>query len=199
MQPASRLLLVAVALLISVPAEGQLPFSITLEASGGWAVPNGDLADESNGMAMGGGPRWSVGGRIAPISAVALFGGYQQTRFACGQCESLELEKTALLDGFTAGLHLSLPALAGSYAPWIRGSVIQQKLGFSGFGETLTSDVATGFSGSAGVAIPFRDYLQLAPSVSFFSVPSEFTFETLPARSIDVTAFTVDLGIWFSF
>jgi hypothetical protein len=198
MQPASRLLLVAVALLISVPVEAQLPFSITLEASGGWAVPSGDFADASNGMAMGGGPRWSVGASIAPIDAFAIFGGYQQTRFACDQCGSLELEETAVLDGLTAGLHVALPALAG-YTPWVRGSVIQQKLGFSGFGETMTSEVATGFSGSAGVAVPLTGNLRLAPSVSFLSVPSEFNFETLPSRSIDVTAFTVDLGVWFSF
>lgn len=184
-------------LLLPAALSGQSGFGFSVEGRAGWALPAGDFAADS-GISAEGGPTFALGGRINFAPAVGVYAGYQQTRFGCGQCDVLGLDDATVLDGLEAGVHLA-PAPRLAYAPWLRAGIIQQQLGFSGFGDRLTSAPATGFSGAVGVGIQLSPGLHFNPGVSFLSVPAEFDFETVPDRSVDVSAFTIDLGVAYRF
>lgn len=169
---------------------------LTVEGRAGWAIPSGDFGSDG-GLAAEGGPAFALGGRVNLVPALGIYAGYQQTRFGCSTCEAASLDDAPVLDGFEGGVHLS--AAGAAFSPWLRAGIIQQQLGFSGFGDRLTSDSATGFSGGVGLGIQLSPGLDFNPGVSFLSIPAEFDFETVPDRSIDVTAFTIDLGIAYRF
>jgi len=192
-----RGLLPLVLLLFPALLSGQSGFGLTLEGRGGWAIPAGEFGADS-ALSAEGGPTFAVGGRVNFAPAVGVYAAYQQTRFGCALCEALGLDDSTVLDGLEAGLHLT-PAARLAYSPWLRGGIIQQQLGFSGSGKRLTSKSAPGFSGALGIAIDLSPSLEFSPGVSFLSVPAEFEFETVPDRSIDVTAFTIDLGVAYRF
>jgi hypothetical protein len=191
-----RGLLPLVLLLFPAGLFAQGGFGLSIEGRAGWAVPAGDFGSDS-GIAAEGGPTFAVGGRVNFAPALGLYAGYQQTQFGCGQCDALGLEDATVLQGLEAGVHLSPASMP--YAPWLRAGIIQQQLSFSGFGDRLTSESGTGFSGAVGIAIELAPRLQVKPGVSFLSVPAEFQFETVPDRSADVTAFTIDLGVAYRF
>lgn len=178
-------------------AGAQTGVGIAAEARAGWAFPAGDFEGGASGFAAEAGPTFAIGGRINFTPTLGIYAAYQQTRFGCEQCEALELDGATVLDGLEAGLQISAPSLG--FSPWLRAGILQQQLSFSGFGERLVSGSATGFSGALGLAIGLSPGFQLRPGVSFLSVPAEFQFETVPDRSVDVTAFTIDLGVAYRF
>lgn len=196
---ARSLWFLALLLTSSLPlsAAAQLPFSITIDARAGLAVPSGEFADAQEGFTSEAGPGFAIGGAAYPTNAFGLFAGYQRTRFGCQQCPVLGLNDSVVLHGLEAGIHLGLPLGDLPVNPWLRGGIIQQTLVFSGFDDHMSSAAAVGYTVGAGLTIPASSGLEINPALRFFALPANFEFTSFPDRSIDVSAFSFDLGLSF--
>ena len=197
MRPCLSRFLPLVMLFVPVIAAAQLPVPIAIEGRIGWAVPQGEFADGADGFSAGGGPSVAIGARVDPIPLLGIVAGYQQTWFDCGTCAAVALDDAVVLKAYEAGLNLSIPIPGSDLSPWLRGAVTQQTLGFTGSGQTFTSEVALGFAASGGVVIPLAGRLQISPGIRYQSGPAEFEFSTLPDREIDVSAFAADITLAF--
>ncbi|MEX2581707.1 MAG: hypothetical protein WD766_00400 [Gemmatimonadota bacterium] len=192
--PGIRLLPILLAFL---PADlaAQLPIPLAIEARVGIAAPQGEFSGTETSFGAEAGPTLGIGLRLDLVPQLGIFGGYQQTNFGCDRCAGLLLDDSAVLKGLEAGVQLSLPLAAAGVIPWIRGSVMQQTLGFSGQGETLTSEAAIGYNAGAGLTARFAERFEISPGVRFISAPADFDFTTLPDRHIDVAAFAIDFAL----
>lgn len=187
-------------LFVSTPVAAQLlPISIAIDARAGMVVPTGDFASSDDGFASESGIGYAIGGSLYPIRSVGLFAGYQRSEFGCDQCAVLGLDDVAIVEGWEGGIHLTVPIAGSPIAPWIRGGAIHQILLFTGEGGEMSSEPETGFMAGAGVTIPITAGVELNPAARYFAVPAELDFTILPDRSLDVSAYSVDLGVSFRF
>lgn len=193
-------LLPALVLLPLNTAAQTLPISISIDGRVGAAIPLGEFATSEDGFATETGLSYAAGATLYPTDMIGLYGAYQRSDFGCDQCGTLGLDSSATAEGFEAGLEVSVP-LGETIRPWLRGGIVHQTLAFSGYGEEMSSEPATGFSGAAGVAIPLPANLVLRPGVRYFAHAADFQFPatSLPDRTIDVQAFAADVGLSFRF
>lgn len=189
-------------LLLPLPLAAQmLPFSVAVDARVGLVTPTGDFASSSDGFASESGVGYAIGGSVYPIRSLGFFAGYQRSDFGCEQCALLGLDDSALVEGLEGGVHLSLPLGDSPISPWFRAGVINQTLAFSLGDDAISSEPTIGFTGGAGVTIPLSRGLELNPAARYFQLPAEFEFglTNLPSRSIDVAAYSFDVGLSFRF
>lgn len=200
----TRLLLPLAALLSLAapagPAEAQLlsRLPLSFHARLGAGLPTGDFAAGSPGIAAEPGASFEVGGvlRIAPL--LGLYAAYQQDRFGCGECGAVSLDERAVTRGFEAGGELSSPFRPLGLTPWVRAGVVRHSLSLSREESSLVSEPGVGFGAGAGIRVPVGPVL-LSPGVRYQSYSVEMRFSGYPARSMDVSQLTVDVGLLLPF
>ncbi|MQA91708.1 MAG: outer membrane beta-barrel protein [Gemmatimonas sp.] len=190
-------LLALVALATPLPLAAQLPIPVYLQAGLGIAVPRGDVAASEGGFSASTGPTFSIGARVHPIPSVGLFVQYEQSRFGCDDCTIVGLDDRAVLESIGGGMRYALPVPAFRLSPWVEGTLVRQTLGFSDGNHTLASDADFGFSAGAGVTIPIASRFAIEPGLRYLNMPANLEFELYPDRDVDVTAFTLDVGLAF--
>jgi hypothetical protein len=199
MAPRSSWLLPLLVLIGADPAAAQLPVPITVETRAGYALPSGRFAAEDESAGAEGGPSVAVGVRVQAHRLLGVYGGVQQTRFGCTRCATFDLDETIVASGGEGGIHVVLPGEVAGFTLWVRAGLVHQVLRYSGEGDRIVSRSAVGFSGSTGGSYSLGRRWSLTPGVRFLSVPADFQFVDFPQRSIDVTAFSVDLGVALRF
>lgn len=206
-------ILILSALLLPAPAWAQvvpgLPISVEVRPL--LAMPTGDFADGRPGFGAEIGFGVSATTRLHLTSDVAAYGGYQYGRFGCGECGAVGLEDALPEAGFEVGIRAELPYRPRGLDPWLSaGALIARELEISGqAGGALVSDPAVGWSGGAGVLIPFGGSLQLTPGVHYRSYSAQFAFTALGfdsfddtgafARKVEVASLSVEVGLSYEF
>jgi hypothetical protein len=183
---------------VAQPAQGQiLPFSVGIEARLGAGFPTGDFGG-GGAFVADPGLAFAIGLRVDPTALLGVYAGYQRTNFGCPHCADFGLDDSAVAEGLEAVVYVHPPFGLATASPWLRGGILHQTLGFSGYGDTMTSSAATGFTVGAGVAIPVA-FVEIAPGLHFQSVPASFEFGDHGARNVDATRFGADVGLIFRF
>lgn len=186
----SRSMLMATALvLVALPLQAQDRW--TLEATGGAAVPTGDLGDAAlnAGLTFGA----SVSARVMPH--LAVYGGWDWVHFSTdeGNGGELDVEET----GYGLGLRFEHPLRGESGFPKVRlqaGGTYKHIEVEDADGDLVAdSGHGLGFEGGAGLAVAFGEQWQLTPMLRYRSLSRDLDLG-VGEQSLELQYVTFELG-----
>lgn len=193
-------LLAALLLTAAPPAHAQVlsRLPLSLQARIGMASPQGAFAETSPGLGAEPGLAWELGGLLQPIRWLGVYAGYQQGRFGCAECEGVGMDGSSIASGVEAGVQFSSPVQRFGLRPWVRGGAVRHFLSFARGESGIRSEPGVGFAVGGGLEVEIVG-VRLAPGVRYQSYPVEVRFSGFPARDVDVSHLTLDLGLILPF
>ena len=171
------------------------PFS--LQVRGGVAIPTGQFADAEPGIGAEAGPQIGAAALWHFTPALAVSVGYSRSWFGCGRCAARGLDDQVADAGFDGALQLQLPVPLSRIEAWISAGGIFHELIFSGGGNALSSDQALGFRVGGGIALPLFRSFMITPGIHYSSYSAELELGAFPDQTVDVTHFTVSVGLMY--
>ncbi|HEX2092022.1 MAG TPA: outer membrane beta-barrel protein [Longimicrobiaceae bacterium] len=171
------------ALACSAPAGAQsiLPFSV--EGRGGLAFPSGDFGETLGlGYALGAHAIFNF------LPFIGLYAGYSYHTFDFDE-DALPGagDEAYTLQGFDAGVRLSVPTPGIALGPYLRGGIVYYEPGVTG--TDVDSDRELGYQAGVGIDYPLGIIVSLTPEVSYVTLPAN--------RGPDANFIKVDFGLRF--
>ncbi|MBW3654471.1 MAG: hypothetical protein KY444_00060 [Gemmatimonadetes bacterium] len=175
----------------------RLPVSVEVRVGAG--IPVGEFTEEEPGVGAGAGPAFSAGALFHVSNALAVYGAYSRTYFACGACDATGLDEQVVDAGAEFGVQAMLPVRLAGASPWLRAGGVYRQLTFSGEGDQLSSEPGFGFEAGGGVAVPLTRSISIGPGVRFRTYAAELDLGAFPNRTVDVSQVLADVGIVYRF
>lgn len=188
--PMMRIVPLALLLLAALPARPAAA-QLSVELRGGAGA--GSYEATSAGFQTLPRAAFGVSAAYAPVSALAVYAGYNQAAFGCEEGFCRGADATFTTSGVSAGLRVQLPA-----GVWARAGVARHRLGVSSSpgGEPYSgsSEAALGVEAGAGWALPLGRRVALTPGVGYLRYEA-----ALGGSSDGVAVVTADVGLRVSF
>lgn len=190
------------ALVLIAPARlaAQLPGALSVEARLGGAFATGDFAAPGKALEAGNGYAAGVNGRLQVLPGMQVYVGYERAQMTCDACSATPvLDNTIVDDGIGVGAVMAVPMGPPGLSPWVRAGLVRRQLKFSGDDGSGASKPGIGFDLGAGITLPFTGPFKVTPGIRYVRYTTEFDFQNVPDRSLDVSHFGVDVGLAYQF